>query len=129
MSSSHGHTKYMDNDCAAANAPRRAKGVRFAVSFRVILNCARVGDVLMRRRRELFFDPGDFGHEAIGLDRAKNRHCLGIDLIDLSVAILPNPSAHVSPRIRIGFFKPGSDKSSQGSFGSHFRFPFNLTYF
>ena len=26
-------------------------------------------------------------------------------------------------------FNPGSDKLSQHSFGSYFRFPFNLTYF
>jgi hypothetical protein len=31
--------------------------------------------------------------------------------------------------ICIGFSKPGSEKLSQDSFGSYFRFPFNLTYF
>jgi hypothetical protein len=31
--------------------------------------------------------------------------------------------------ICIGFSKPGSAKLSQDSFGSYFRFPFNLTYF
>jgi hypothetical protein len=31
--------------------------------------------------------------------------------------------------ICIGFSKPGSEKLSQDSFGSYFRFPFNLAYF
>src|SRR5260370_28295929 len=34
---------------------------------------------------ELSVDPGDPGDEAVGLDRAKNRPCLRIDLIDLPV--------------------------------------------
>src|SRR5713101_7592969 len=38
---------------------------------------------------ELSVDPGDAGDEAVGLDRAKNRPCLGIDLMDLPVPILP----------------------------------------
>jgi hypothetical protein len=32
------------------------------------------------------------GDEAVGLDRAKNRACLGIDLMDLPVPILTHPS-------------------------------------
>ena len=31
--------------------------------------------------------------------------------------------------ICVGFSKPRSEKLSQDSFGSYFRFPFNLTYF
>src|SRR4029453_15653727 len=34
---------------------------------------------------ELSIDPGNPGDEAVGLDRAKNRACLGIDLMDLPV--------------------------------------------
>src|SRR5205809_7023308 len=37
---------------------------------------------------QLSLDPGDPGDEAVGLDRAKNRPCLGIDLMDLPVLIL-----------------------------------------
>ena len=49
---------------------------------------------------ELAVDPGDAGDEALGLDGAKSRPCLGIDLMDLPVPILPQPqrpSAHASP--------------------------------
>ena len=35
----------------------------------------------------------------------------------------------LDPSIFIGFFKPGSEQLSQGSFGSYFRFPFHLPYF
>jgi hypothetical protein len=47
---------------------------------------------------ELSIDPGDPGHEAVGLDRAKNRSCLGIDLMDLPVAILSHPERPFGPR-------------------------------
>jgi hypothetical protein len=47
---------------------------------------------------ELSVHPGDPGHEAFGLDRAKNRTCLGIDLMDLSVAIVAHPERPFSPR-------------------------------
>src|SRR5439155_26567054 len=47
---------------------------------------------------ELSVDPGDAGDEAVGLDRAKNRPCLGIDLIDLPVSILPHPECPFAPR-------------------------------
>src|SRR6266496_1157487 len=36
---------------------------------------------------QLSVDPGHAGDEAVGLDRAKNRPCLGIDLMDLPVPI------------------------------------------
>src|SRR5207237_6775581 len=41
-------------------------------------------------------DPGDPGDEAVGLDGAKNRPCLGIDLMDLPV--LPHPERPFGPR-------------------------------
>src|SRR6266852_3586812 len=47
---------------------------------------------------ELSVDPGDPGDEAVGLDRAKNRPCLGIDLMDLPVPILSNPERPFGPR-------------------------------
>src|SRR6266404_1039853 len=47
---------------------------------------------------ELSVDPGDPGDEAVGLDRAKNRSCLGIDLMDLPVPILPHPERPLGPR-------------------------------
>src|SRR5918992_2729239 len=45
---------------------------------------------------ELAVDPGDPGDEAVGLDGAKNRPCLGIDLMDLPV--LPHPECPFGPR-------------------------------
>src|SRR4029077_15999646 len=47
---------------------------------------------------ELSVDPGDPGDEAVGLDRAKNRPCLGIDLMDLPIPILPHPERSFGPR-------------------------------
>src|SRR5215467_5059178 len=47
---------------------------------------------------ELSVDPGDPGDEAVGLDRAKNRPGLGINLMDLAVAILPDPQRPFRPR-------------------------------
>src|SRR5262249_46003677 len=47
---------------------------------------------------DLSVDPGDAGDEAIGLDRAKNRPRLGIDLMDLPVPILPDPGRPFGPR-------------------------------
>ena len=46
---------------------------------------------------ELAVDPGDAGDEAVGLDGAKDRACLGIDLVDLPVAILPDPERAFGP--------------------------------
>src|SRR6202140_4073732 len=47
---------------------------------------------------ELAVDPGDPGDEAVGLDGAKNRPCLGVDLMDLPVPILPHPERPFGPR-------------------------------
>src|SRR5438067_4713411 len=47
---------------------------------------------------ELSVDPGDPGDEAVGLDGAKNRPCLGIDLMDLAAPILPHPERAFGPR-------------------------------
>jgi hypothetical protein len=47
---------------------------------------------------QLSVDPGDPSDEAVGLDRAKNLPCLGIDLIDLPVPILPHPERSFGPR-------------------------------
>src|SRR5207248_3834112 len=46
---------------------------------------------------ELSVDPGDPRDEAVGLDGAKNRPCLGIDLMDLPVPILPHPERPFGP--------------------------------
>src|SRR5262249_61219154 len=42
--------------------------------------------------------PGDPGGEAVGPDRAKNRPCLGIDLMDLAIPVLPDPERPFGPR-------------------------------
>src|SRR5271157_2386678 len=47
---------------------------------------------------ELSVDPGDPGDEAVGLNGAKNCPCLGIDLMDLPVLILPHPERTFGPR-------------------------------
>src|SRR6266540_4792905 len=47
---------------------------------------------------ELSVDPGDPGDEAVGVEGAKNRACLGIDLINLPVPILPHPERPFGPR-------------------------------
>jgi len=47
---------------------------------------------------ELSVDPRDPGDEAVGLDRAQNRPCLGIDLMDLPVAIMTHPECPFGPR-------------------------------
>src|SRR5882762_4037257 len=47
---------------------------------------------------ELAVGPGDPGDEAVGLDGAKNRPGLGIDLMDLPVPILPHPERPFGPR-------------------------------
>src|SRR5262249_26836983 len=46
---------------------------------------------------ELTVDPGDPGDEAIGLDGAQNSTGLRIDLVDLPVAILPDPERSFGP--------------------------------
>ncbi len=46
---------------------------------------------------QLSIDPGDPGDEAVGLDRAKNRPCFGIDLMDLAISILPDPERAFGP--------------------------------
>jgi hypothetical protein len=47
---------------------------------------------------KLSIDPSDPGDEAVGFDGAKNRACLGIDLMDLPVSILPDPKRTFGPR-------------------------------
>jgi hypothetical protein len=47
---------------------------------------------------ELAVDPGDPRDEAVALDGAKNRPCLGIDLMDLAIPILPHPERPFGPR-------------------------------
>src|SRR5579871_451327 len=46
---------------------------------------------------ELAFDPGDPGDEPVGFDAAQDPACLGIELMDLPVAILPHPEAAFGP--------------------------------
>ena len=47
---------------------------------------------------ELSVDPSDTGHKTVGLDGAKDRSRVGIDLMDLPVAILPDPERPFGPR-------------------------------
>src|SRR5579864_972999 len=47
---------------------------------------------------ELSVDPGDPGDEPVGLDRAKNRACFGVNLMNLPVPILPDPERPFGPR-------------------------------
>src|SRR5215213_1015300 len=47
---------------------------------------------------ELSVGPGDAGDEAVGLDGAENRTRLGIDLMDLPLAVLPHPERPFGPR-------------------------------
>jgi hypothetical protein len=46
---------------------------------------------------ELSVDSGGPGDETVGLDGAKNRPCLGIDLTDLPVFLLPHPERSFGP--------------------------------
>src|SRR5229473_1069440 len=46
---------------------------------------------------ELAVDPGHAGDEALGLDGAQNGAGLGIDLMDLALAILPHPERPFGP--------------------------------
>ena len=46
---------------------------------------------------ELAVDPGHPGDEAVGFDGAQNRPCLGIDLMDLAVPVLPHPERPFGP--------------------------------
>ena len=47
---------------------------------------------------EFAVDPRYPGDETVRLDRAKNRTCLWIDLVDLSLPILPDPECSFRPR-------------------------------
>src|SRR5580693_1543837 len=47
---------------------------------------------------KLSIDPSDPCDKAVGLDGAKNRSSLGIDLMDLPAPILPNPERTFGPR-------------------------------
>src|SRR6266478_1418641 len=59
---------------------------------------------------------------AVGLDRAKNRPCLGIDLMDLPVPILPHPECPFGPREPESPPRPGVGivASTRPVFGSIF---------
>ena len=46
---------------------------------------------------ELAIDPGDSRDKAVGLDGAKNRAGVGIDLMDLPIPILPHPERAFGP--------------------------------
>jgi len=47
---------------------------------------------------QLSIHPRNSSNEAVGFDGAKDRACLGIDLVDLPCPILPNPESAFSPR-------------------------------
>ena len=53
---------------------------------------------LPRTVPELAVDPGDARDEAVRFDRAQNRAGIGIDLVDLPFAILPDPQRPFGPR-------------------------------
>ena len=46
---------------------------------------------------QLAVDPGHAGDEAVGLDGAQDGAGLGIDLVDLAIAVLPHPQAALGP--------------------------------
>src|SRR5688572_2577556 len=46
---------------------------------------------------ELAIGPGDAGDEAVGFQRAQDLACLGIDLMDLARAMLPDPQRAFGP--------------------------------
>src|SRR5262245_45838388 len=46
---------------------------------------------------EFAVDPGDPGDKAIGLDGAKNRACIGIDLVDLPLPVHAHPERSFGP--------------------------------
>src|SRR5262245_57463756 len=48
---------------------------------------------LPRRMPELAIDPGNTGDEAVRLDGAPDGARLGVDLVDLALAVLPHPQA------------------------------------
>src|SRR6266496_4349902 len=47
---------------------------------------------------QLSLDPGHSGDKAVGLDGAKNRASIGIDLMNLTIPILPYPERTLRPR-------------------------------
>src|ERR1700682_2391389 len=47
---------------------------------------------------ELSVDPGDPGDEAVGLDRAQDLPCVWVDLMNLSLPVLPDPERPLGPR-------------------------------
>jgi hypothetical protein len=47
---------------------------------------------------ELAVNPGHPGDDAVGLDGAKDRPCLGIDLMDFPAPMLPHPECPFGPR-------------------------------
>src|SRR5580765_1330473 len=83
--------------------PRNVHAARHLENFQD-LSCARIDPPQIALVTfpgavpELSVGPGDPGDEALGLDRAKNRPCLGIDLIDLPGPILPHPERPFGPR-------------------------------
>ena len=52
---------------------------------------------LPRAVPQLAVDPGDAGDETVRLDRAKDGAGLGIDLVDLAIAVLADPQAALGP--------------------------------
>src|SRR5262249_48508641 len=71
---------------------------------------------------KLTVDPGDSGDEAVRLNRAKNRARVGIDLMNLSISILPDPERPFCPRKQSPPPPPGAGivASTAPVFGSIF---------
>jgi hypothetical protein len=66
---------------------------------------------------ELSIDPGNSGDEAVGLDGAKNGTGFGIDLMDLSLAILTDPECPFGPGESRVATAPGSGYRSEDTAG------------
>src|SRR5207249_439905 len=60
---------------------------------------------------QLAVDPGHAGDESVGLDGAQNGTRLGIDLVDLAIAVLPHPQAALGPgEARVAAVAGGRDR-------------------
>src|SRR5204863_1315287 len=68
---------------------------------------------------QLAVDPGDPGDEAVGLDGAKNRPCLGIDLVDLPIPILAHPEHPFGPGEPGGTAAPPGAAAGRRDRGEH----------
>ena len=67
---------------------------------------------------QLAVDPGHAGDEAVGLDGAQDGAGVGIDLVDLAIAVLPHPQAALGPRqARVAAAAGRGDRRHDGAGG------------